>query len=112
MTQFAMADSLAVTTSDYLIKPCELDVQALSVERALERRVLLRNARRYKRDLEMRNAELAQQKAELVRLQAHMVQSAKMASLGLLAAGVAHELNNPAGFVYSNVDVLREYVGR
>ena len=105
-------DAIRVGASDYLIKPCELDVLALSVERALERRVLLRNARRYKRDLEMRNAELAQQKAELVRLQAHMVQSAKMASLGLLAAGVAHELNNPAGFIYSNVDVLRQYVER
>jgi len=105
-------DAIRVGASDYLIKPCELDVLALSIERALERRMLLRNARRYKRDLEMRNAELAQQKAELVRLQAQMVQSEKMASLGLMAAGVAHELNNPAGFIYSNVDVLREYVGR
>src|SRR3989440_8143723 len=105
-------DAIRVGASDYLIKPCELDVLAFSIERALERRMLLRNARRYKKDLELRNAELAQQKGELVRLQAQMVQSAKMASLGLLAAGVAHELNNPAGFIYSNVDVLRQYVER
>ena len=105
-------DAIRVGASDYLIKPCDLDVLALSIERALERRMLLRNARRYKRDLEMRNTELAQQKAELVRLQGQMVQSANMASLGLLAAGVAHELNNPAGFIYSNVDVLRQYVER
>ena len=105
-------DAIRVGASDYLIKPCELDVLAFSIERALERRLLLRNARRYKKDLELRHAELAQQKGELVRLQAQMVQSAKMASLGLLAAGVAHELNNPAGFIYSNVDVLRQYVER
>ena len=105
-------DAIRVGARDYLLKPCDLDVLALSVERALERRTLLRNARCYKKDLEMRNAELAQQKAELVRLQAQMVQSEKMASLGLLAAGVAHELNNPAGFIYSNVDVLRRYVER
>src|SRR5256714_8682083 len=105
-------DAIRVGASDYLIKPCELDVLAFSIERALERRMLLRNARRYKKDLELRNAELAQQKGELVLLQAQMVQSAKMASLGLLAAGVAHELNNPAGFIYSNVDVLRQYVER
>ena len=105
-------DAIRVGASDYLIKPCELDVLAFSIERALERRMLLRNARRYKKDLELRNAELAQQKGELVRLQAQMVQSAKMASLGLLAAGVAHELNNPAGFIYSNVDVLRQHVER
>ena len=105
-------DAIRVGASDYLIKPCELDVLAFSIERALERRMLLRNARRYKKDLELRNAELAQQKGELVRLQAQMVQSEKMASLGLLAAGVAHELNNPAGFIYSNVDVLRQHVER
>ena len=105
-------DAIRVGASDYLLKPCELDVLALSVERALERRILLRNARRYKKDLELRNSELAQQKGELVRIQAQMVQSAKMASIGLLAAGVAHELNNPAGFIYSNVDVLRQYVER
>ena len=33
-----------------------------------------------------------------------------MASLGQLSAGIAHELNNPAGFVYGNVDILRDYV--
>src|SRR5947207_11566885 len=76
-------DAIRVGASDYLVKPCELDVLAFSIERGLERRLLLRNARHYKQDLETRNAELAQQKAELVRLQAQMVQSAKMASLGL-----------------------------
>src|SRR2546421_5080983 len=105
-------DTIRVGASDYLVKPCDLDVLSLCVERALERRALLRKARHYKHDLEERNLELANQKAELVRLQAQMVQSEKMASLGLLAAGVAHELNNPAGFIYSNVDVLKDYVGR
>ena len=105
-------DAIRVGASDYIIKPCELDVLALRVERALERRTLLRNARKYKRDLELRNKELARRKAELERLQAQITQTEKMASLGQLAAGVAHELNNPAGFIYSNIDVLKNYVTR
>ncbi len=105
-------DAIRVGASDYLIKPCDLDVLTISVERALERRMLIRNARRYKNDLEHRNAELARQKMEMVRLQAQVLQAAKMASLGQLAAGVAHEMNNPAGFIYSNIDLLKGYIDR
>ena len=105
-------DAIRVGASDYLIKPCDLDVLTISVERALERRMLLRNARRYKQDLEHRNGELAGQKTEMEHLQAQVLQAEKMASLGQMAAGVAHELNNPAGFIYSNIDLLKEYIGR
>ncbi len=41
--------------------------------------------------------------------QAKLVHTAKMASLGQLVAGVAHELNNPIGFIYSNMTHLRDY---
>jgi two-component system, NtrC family, sensor kinase len=103
-------DALRLGASDYLIKPCEMESLAISVERALERRQLARTSKRYKDDLERRNAELAGRTAELQRLQAQIVHSEKMASLGQLAAGVAHELNNPAGFIYGNMDILRDYV--
>src|SRR6267143_7000372 len=97
-------DALRVGAFDYLIKPCELDGLTISVERALQRRALQHTARIYKTDLEKQNIELGKRKAELERLQAQLVQSEKMASLGQLAAGVAHELNNPAGFIYGNMD--------
>ena len=102
-------DMLRIGAFDYLLKPCDLDALQLCVERALERRMLLRNGKRYKKDLERRNRELASQKAELERLQAKLVQSEKMASIGQLAGGVAHELNNPAGFIYSNMESLAQY---
>jgi len=105
-------DAIRMGAYDYLLKPCDLDVLELCVERGLERRTLLRNARRYKEDLENRNIELARRKTELERVQAQLVHSEKMASLGQLAAGIAHELNNPAGFIFSNMTVLPGYVSR
>lgn len=101
-------DALRVGAFDYLIKPCELDVLTLSVERALERRLLQRTASGYKAHLENQNIELANSKAALERLQAQLVHTEKMASLGQLSAGIAHELNNPAGFVFGNMDILRQ----
>jgi len=103
-------DALRVGAFDYLIKPCELDVLTLSVERALERRSLQRTARIYRDHLESQNVELASGKKELERLQAQLVHTEKMASLGQLSAGIAHELNNPAGFVYGNMDLLQGYI--
>jgi two-component system NtrC family sensor kinase len=105
-------DAIRVGASDYLVKPCDLEVLSNSVERASERRMLLRNARRYKTDLEHRNTELARQKTELERLQTEILHGEKMASLGRMAAGVAHELNNPAGFISSNIEQLKQYVER
>lgn len=101
-------DAVRLGAFDYLLKPCDMDVLELSVERALEKRALLRDARRYKQELENHNSELARRKAELERLQGQMVHGEKMASLGQLAAGVAHELNNPAGFIYSNMEILKD----
>lgn len=103
-------DAVRLGAFDYLIKPCDAGVLALTVERALERRSLLINAQTYKRDLEERNEELVRGKEQLERLQAQIVQSEKMASIGQLAAGIAHELNNPVGFVYGNLDLLESSV--
>jgi PAS domain S-box-containing protein len=48
--------------------------------------------------------------ARLEEAQNQLLQSEKMASIGQLAAGVAHEINNPIGFVNSNLGTLRRYV--
>lgn len=103
-------DALRLGAFDYLIKPCDADVILITVERALERRSLLINESRYKVELERRNEELNRRKDQLERLQAQVVQSEKMASLGQLAAGVAHEVNNPVGFVAANLEMLGQYV--
>ncbi len=54
--------------------------------------------------------ELASSVSRLEAMQEQLVQSEKMASIGQLAAGVAHEINNPIGFSLSNMSTLREYL--
>jgi two-component system NtrC family sensor kinase len=49
---------------------------------------------------------------QLQRSQSQMLQSEKMASIGQLAAGVAHEINNPMGFITSNLHSLQKYISR
>ena len=103
-------DAIRLGAFDYLIKPCDLDVLELTVERAMQRREISIDARRYKRELEQSISDLRIQKAELENLQAQIIHNKKMASLGQLAAGVAHELNNPAGYIHGNMALLGQYV--
>ncbi|MBE9546568.1 MAG: hypothetical protein IMF10_03610, partial [Proteobacteria bacterium] len=56
-----------------------------------------------------RTAKLENALNDLQETQAQLVQSEKMASVGQLAAGVAHEINNPTGFVSSNLTTLSDY---
>lgn len=61
-----------------------------------------------RQDLKKKINELEQANSSLKEAQTKLVHSAKMTSLGQLVAGVAHELNNPIGFIYSNMSHLKE----
>ncbi len=64
-----------------------------------------------KRELDLKQSyeKLSNANEELKQSESQLVQSEKMASIGLLAAGVAHEINNPVGFIRSNLEVLEDY---
>lgn len=63
---------------------------------------------------ELRRAyvELNSAHEKLIHAQEQLVHAEKMASLGRLVSGVAHEMNNPISFVYGNAHALERYVGR
>ncbi|MCX7192477.1 MAG: CHASE domain-containing protein, partial [Proteobacteria bacterium] len=61
-------------------------------------------------DRKKTEAELHAAATELQEAHRYLLQSEKMASIGQLAAGVAHEINNPIGYVYSNLGALEKYV--
>jgi signal transduction histidine kinase len=63
-------------------------------------------------ELHARNAELEIAYAKLENAQEQAIQSEKLASIGQLAAGVAHEINNPIGYVNSNLGTLQGYVSQ
>ncbi len=62
------------------------------------------------RELEKQKRNLEETVEKLQRTQSQLLQADKMASIGQLAAGVAHEINNPIGFVSSNLNSLGQYV--
>ncbi len=62
--------------------------------------------------LERKNIELQETFGKLRETGRQMVQQEKMASIGQLAAGVAHEINNPMGFITSNLGTLAKYLSR
>lgn len=64
------------------------------------------------RSLELSSAELFEMLEKLKETQVQLIQKEKMAGIGLLAAGIAHEINNPLGYIISNIDTLQKYIDK
>ncbi|MCB9685902.1 MAG: response regulator [Alphaproteobacteria bacterium] len=81
---------------DYIVKPPKdiLDVKR-KVKQALDKQAMSRENKRLMSDLTQRNLELERALTELKEVQAELIQSEKLAGIGTLAAGIAHEISSP-----------------
>lgn len=75
-------------------------------------RCLAESEHRYRELAESLEQQVEERTGELKRAHARLLEQEKLASVGQLAAGVAHEINNPMGFITSNLATLQKYVAR
>jgi len=97
---------------EYLHYVKEFDVIRIYTRDITEKKELELKLINEKKIVEKANCDLEKAYSDLKTSQLIILQQEKMACIGQLAAGVAHEINNPVGFISSNLETLKKYIER
>lgn len=98
--------------NDFISKPIniiEFSARMRSAVKARENVLMLKDM--FNRTTKQYN-ELQEANRSMKSMQEQLIQQEKLASLGEMAAGVAHEINNPIGFVSSNLETMEKYLAK
>lgn len=113
MTAFAEIDLTVAAIKkgafDFIIKPFDPEYMLKAIEKGVTYRRLRTLEKNY---LENLKKALEEQACKLKMANEIVLQNEKMALVGHIAAGVVHEINNPVGFISSNMESLRKYTAR
>jgi signal transduction histidine kinase len=112
LLSFALADKINILEAEKRISQAEALRISQENERIIREQNIILEAKVAERTTELKasNEELAKTLKDLQEAETQLVESEKMASLGQLTAGIAHEINNPINFVTSNVSPLKRDV--
>jgi len=112
LLSFALADKINTYRKETAAAQMEALMRAEENERIIREQNVILEGKVQERTVELKqsNEELSRTLTDLKETQSQLVESEKMASLGQLTAGIAHEINNPINFVTSNVRPLKRDV--
>ncbi|MEQ9371217.1 MAG: response regulator [Coleofasciculus chthonoplastes F3-SA18-01] len=103
---FDKVKAFALGGADYITKPFQFEEVLARVDHQLTIRQLTQDL---EQRVEERTAQLKQTLQDLQQAQVQLIQVEKMATLGQLVAAVAHEINNPVGFINGNLSCAKDY---